>query len=622
MTRYRREIRPSQFVTSYGPGSLVRIGNMHRIIPSIGKMMADLRKIDGFRGIEHFQIIDKKLESTIKGVMKNSGHPVKEPKIFRIPTNDDFSVTGSRILYETEMFPKWAICKRHSILRKIDLVRNKKPVLSCSRCIKEGRDPDVGVGVRFIQACHKGHMDDIDWGTQVHKGRGCYGNEFEWRETEDNFYVVCTTCKQELDYKSLRNFSQTGHLECSGYWPELERIDNKRCYEKNSDGKNIETARIILKNASNLRLTHVISSLIIPPFADRLFKTMSSIDAGFLASNEDSSKEVLLSNYKKIMSRLSKYSEETMLILKENSEERLQNTIKSVLDEGTNKSLTEEESDMQEFMVLMEAAKNGYPKPHSGEDPDFVVDVNKVSSGISIPRFDCRFTVTPISILHVTMAQLGYRREVKTKPGGYDSPFSTTGKLVPTYYESPTSKWFAGYKVKGEGIFIHADGHDAPNPNGDVYKAWSSRHALESDKLIKQYYDPVYVWWHTLAHRLLVDLSVDSGFQNTSIAEKTYVMNDSLSGKTKAGILLYTVQEGGDGTLGGLVGLVPIFQKILERSVDRIERCSNDPVCIERKFNPNRTSGAACHACMLVSETSCRAHNRFLDRNLILESIK
>jgi len=132
---------------------------------------------------------------------------------------------------------------------------------------------------------------------------------------------------------------------------------------------------------------------------------------------------------------------------------------------------------------------------------------------------------------------------------------------------------------------------------------------------------PNFVWWHSLAHRLVNDLSIDSGFQNTAIQEKTYSRFNENSKKFEGGILFYAVQPGGDGTMGGLTGLVPHFKKILNKAASRLEYCSNDPVCIGRTINPNRINGSACHACMTISETSCHMMNKFLDRKLLRGSV-
>jgi hypothetical protein len=116
----------------------------------------------------------------------------------------------------------------------------------------------------------------------------------------------------------------------------------------------------------------------------------------------------------------------------------------------------------------------------------------------------------------------------------------------------------------------------------------------------------------------LTALSVDSGYSSTAIRERTYLTFDS-NGNSVGGILLYTVQPGGDGTLGGLMSLVPSFSNILDDALRDTGTCSNDPLCAEA---PGAGSdGAACYSCLLVSETSCEHRNRGLDRLLLLENL-
>ena len=70
------------------------------------------------------------------------------------------------------------------------------------------------------------------------------------------------------------------------------------------------------------------------------------------------------------------------------------------------------------------------------------------------------------------------------------------------------------------------------------------------------------VWWHTLSHRLLRALSIDSGYSSAAIRERVYLRMEP-GGAARGGLLLYTVQPGGDGTLGGLIGLVPTLDRVL-----------------------------------------------------------
>ena len=115
---------------------------------------------------------------------------------------------------------------------------------------------------------------------------------------------------------------------------------------------------------------------------------------------------------------------------------------------------------------------------------------------------------------------------------------------------------------------------------------------------------------------------MDSGFSSSSIGERIYCRVNPATNKVESGILLFTAQAGGDGTLGGLISLTPQFKTILAKIANEIRTCSNDPVCSERHRNSNRFNGVACHACMLISETSCDVQNRLLDRGLLIESMR
>lgn len=632
-----RQIRPSQFVTTYGPGSLLRIGQLQMMMPSFQHMVQDLLKIEQFRkpdenekwGLDKFQIPDKKIEKIINGILEKNGMRDNSGRIniFKLPSNADLSLPSGSILYTTEIFPRWAICKRHNILKKLEF--DKKWILPCSICRAENRSFDEGVGIRFIQACPRGHMGDVNWQREVHGSSKCEGDEYDWDEEGNNFEVTCRTCNAKTTYGGIRSKSENNHLECSGQWAETGHNDHLPCNE-NADGEMIGTAKLVLKNASNLRITHVVSSLVIPPFTDRLYNMLSGHGLTMLEfANGDFTKEDVIQKFRTNREYLQDVNSEFLHVLDEKSEDEIKKAVRIVLEELKSGTITEQQSEDSEFEQLLQASKQGYPKPITGEPADFAVDVNKVRTSHS-QELGIDLLIAPVDILHVVKVQVGYRREVKTRSEHEMDPYmiSTTGNLVPTFYEerngTSSTKWFVGKKIRGEGIFIHAkDPHfnsEIANMRGSS-KQWMAVNSKQDDELLQRYTHPVFVWWHSFAHRLVTDLSIDSGFQSAAIAEKTYFRKNPETGKIEAGILLYAVQEGGDGTLGGLTGLVPSFGRIIERAIRRLGHCSNDPLCRERKCGPNRANGSACHACMLVSETSCGLQNRFLDRNLLLESL-
>ena len=66
-------------------------------------------------------------------------------------------------------------------------------------------------------------------------------------------------------------------------------------------------------------------------------------------------------------------------------------------------------------------------------------------------------------------------------------------------------------------------------------------------------------------------------------------------GEISAGLLLYTAQQGGDGTLGGLIVMARRFESVLASAIRNIDACSNDPLCSRSRSGPvDRTGHMLC----------------------------
>jgi hypothetical protein len=92
-----------------------------------------------------------------------------------------------------------------------------------------------------------------------------------------------------------------------------------------------------------------------------------------------------------------------------------------------------------------------------------------------------------------------------------------------------------------------------------------------------------------------------------------------------SGILLYTAAPDSEGTLGGLVSLGEheTLGRHLVQALNGMRLCSSDPLCGERAPDPEGKTlhGAACHACLFASETSCERGNKYLDRSVLIEPV-
>jgi len=64
---------------------------------------------------------------------------------------------------------------------------------------------------------------------------------------------------------------------------------------------------------------------------------------------------------------------------------------------------------------------------------------------------------------------------------------------------------------------------------------------------------------------------------------------------------------------------------VLASALERLELCSGDPVCADHDppsaDEDRMLHGAACHGCLLISETSCEARNLYLDRSLLADTV-
>ena len=62
----------------------------------------------------------------------------------------------------------------------------------------------------------------------------------------------------------------------------------------------------------------------------------------------------------------------------------------------------------------------------------------------------------------------------------------------------------------------------------------------------------------------------------------------------------------------------------MERALFDARLCANDTLCADHESAPAgaHLNTAACHACLLVSETACEAGNHYLDRGLLVRTLR
>ncbi len=571
-------IRPSQFILTYGVGSIIEAPRGPRVIPAFERW--DLIHRVFYGSMSRLRRIED----------RNASAQLNGGEIFEVPTNTQFDVVDSQPLFRTIRFPRWALCQSHRILYHL----GPQGRTNCPECRAKLGDFQHET-IRFVRACPRGHLDDVDWRGTVHRGRRCTGETFDWVEETGSdlrsVQVRCRTCRTLVSLLDIYYRTWT----CSGTVQEHGR--SEPCNEQ---------ASVVLRSATSLRVTDIVTSLTIPPPALQIHNLLGQLGSGLLslALASPDPKNKLLNDLRTVsLARPEDIDPATIAEIENTPPGDVEQAIHDLLDSGTG-SKTIYQVKQEEFTALVNAAQMGYP-PRPSTEPLFEVDRNAVLR--LSHRSGLRFRITPVKRLRVVLVQRGYRRPVRgpTDDDGHPIP------LVETYYARGNTRWYPGVALYGEGIFI-----DLPDTtlqlDGSRTNLWLERERRSLETFV---YNPVFVWWHTLAHRLINGLAIDSGYSSAAIRERVYIMDPSIGG-----ILLYTSQQGSDGSLGGLIALCNTtdFTRVMNAAERDINACSNDPLC--RQY-VGRDNGAACYACLLISETSCEFHNLYLDRLLLAPSL-
>jgi hypothetical protein len=187
--------------------------------------------------------------------------------------------------------------------------------------------------------------------------------------------------------------------------------------------------------------------------------------------------------------------------------------------------------------------------------------------------------------------------------------------------------WVPASQTRGEGIFVRLredilapwEERARVHPHVDALEAAYGRFRANRKRDGTGWPGARYLALHTLSHMLIRQMSLECGYSSASLAERIYC---DLDGEAAAGILIYTAASDSEGTLGGLVALGESvrFAGLFRDAVAGASWCSSDPLCAEREpIDPEEfIHGAACHACLFLSETTCERGNRFLDRSVIV----
>jgi len=266
-------------------------------------------------------------------------------------------------------------------------------------------------------------------------------------------------------------------------------------------------------------------------------------------------------------------------------------------------------------------------------DPEHIRDLRVIP--VPVPNVLAPWIqkVNLVERLRETRAFYGFDRLEQTQNPLAGMPDLGLRQLFRVPPVQPQERWLPAVEVFGEGIYVEL--------REDRLSAWQAENAawladrLDDAFLVRlggvfQTLPPLaaadrewasrYLLVHSLAHILISQLVFECGYSTASLRERLYISTDPVA--PMAGLLLYTAAGDSEGTLGGLVtlGRPERLEPVMQRALGRASWCSADPVCSEHLGGQGSRLAniAACHACLLLPETSCETVNQGLDRAMVV----
>lgn len=602
-------VRPNGLLYSAGIGALVDLPHLSVIV----------------KGLEYwdYKNADTRLLSEprlLQRVRQVVGSHVRElrPPPFKEAATSGADAEAARVGVPVAPFPRWMRCTRCGLLAGINADGNRPFVLENRIVVRPDRarfvhpecpevapakrraQPPTAIPARFVLVCQGGHLDDFPYDDYTHRGAVCSASP-EGRLTLNDpgssmgshITIRCSCGVRRTLQDALRHHRvpDQGLLpSCRGRHPHLGMFDEV------CDAP----VRAMVLGASNQWFGLVESALYIPNAMGELERRA---EEAWELLREVTSREVL------------EYALKTP-DLRHLAQDHDTDDLWRVIDRRRQEEAAaapSEAIDLRagEYEVLCDPAR-------AGADPDFT------AAQVQPPRRWRHLIdrVVRVDRLRETKALVGFTRVEAPEWGQVE-----TDRRAPISRGKP--EWIPAATTHGEGIFVVL--------RPELVRAWEEK-TSESRRVrsLRRAYGrwrrnrnlpgtgderwpgDRYLLLHTLSHLFIREIALECGYSAASIRERLYFDQS----REEAGMLLYTAATDSEGTLGGLVRLADgaELDRIIDQMLESARRCSSDPLCADHLPGPASDSlhGAACHACLFASETTCENGNRFLDRNFVV----
>ncbi|CAM5669256.1 hypothetical protein SVIOM342S_06265 [Streptomyces violaceorubidus] len=581
----RGTVRRAQVINTYGVGSLI--------------------------AVDHESFVVSGLDEADRSWRRDESPVVHERRLARLldvdhfrlpPASDDTSEDGLRV----RRFPLMHSCPECNDLQPH---RDFSPPAGRSVC---GTCEVDLVPSRFVVACEAGHLDEFPYWQWVHRSPdrdstrlGKCGGKLRMRTTGRTSslrsIVISCTCGQvpevSMEGSFRRNALKDLRLTCRGARPWLgaSATDPAGC------GLPLRTLQ---RGSSSVWQPVLKSALSIPPWSSGRADPLAGHWAALRQYDDREHIRIYLQGA--FHGECPVPLDEVMALLDAEREE----------DPADDKAPSFDHRYRALRNKEYERLRSGNDESEQSRDEQFVCETPLGDPGV----------LQPLGITGpMLVKKLREVRALKAFTRLVDAESTTDVKEMPL--SAKPLRWLPAMEVQGEGVFLRLDEsrldawEKAPAVAARVERMRSAhqrvleQRADDPSLAVSSPASPRMVLLHTLAHVLINEWSLEAGYPSASLRERLYAADDM------AGVLIYTATSDSAGSLGGLVvqGEPELLDLTVRSAIRRAEWCSSDPLCMEAEASGSTgTNLAACHACVMLPETSCEHNNILLDRALLV----
>ncbi|MFF8634421.1 DrmB family protein [Streptomyces pilosus] len=581
----RGTVRRAQVISTYGVGALIAVDHESFVVSGLDDADRSWRR-------DESPVIHERRLARLLDV-----------DYFRLPpASDDTSKDGLRV----RRFPLLHSCPECNDLQPH---RDFSPPAGRSVC---GTCEVDLVPSRFVVACEAGHLDEFPYWQWVHRSPdrdatrfGKCGGRLRMRTTGRTSslrsIVISCTCGQvpevSMEGSFRRNALKDLRLTCRGARPWLgaSATDPMGC------GLPLRTLQ---RGSSSVWQPVLKSALSIPPWSSGCADPLSEHWPALRQFEEREHIRIYLQGA--FQGNCPVPLDEVMALLDAEREDDPEDGKEPSFDHRY-RALRNKE---------YERLRSGNDESEHSHDEQFVCETPLGDPGV----------LQPLGITGpMLVKKLREVRALKAFTRLVDAESTTDAKEMPLS-QNPL-RWLPAMEVRGEGVFLRLDEsrldawEKAPAVAARVERMRTAhqrvleQRADDPSRAVSSPATPRMVLLHTLAHVLINEWSLEAGYPSASLRERLYAADDM------AGVLVYTATSDSAGSLGGLVaqGEPAPLDRAVRSAIRRAEWCSSDPLCMEAEASGSiGTNLAACHACVMLPETSCEHNNILLDRALLV----